>query len=87
MIIKSATRLALSAACVSAIAALATANAQPANTSGTASGSYWTSPGANGTAPGAYPPPETYTPQRAIPRKVNTSRRRPPTKAWAEPRW
>jgi hypothetical protein len=61
MIIKSATRLALSAACVSAIAALATANAQPANTSGTASGSYWTSPGANGTAPGAYPPPETYT--------------------------
>jgi hypothetical protein len=69
MIIKSATRLAFAAACLTTIGALATAQAQPANTSGTASGSYWTSPGAYGTppgtysaAPGAYPAPGQYVP-------------------------
>ena len=60
MIMKSATPLALAAACLTAIATLP-AHAQPVNSSGTASGSYWTSPGANGITPGAYPAPETYT--------------------------
>jgi len=70
MTIKSATRLALAAACLTAVGALATAHAQPADMGGTASGRYWTSPGAYGTPPGAYTTPgaygsttRTYTPQ------------------------
>ena len=70
MIIKSATRLAVAATCLTAIGALATAHAQPADTSSTASGRYWTSPGAYGTPPGTYAAPGaygsttgTYTPQ------------------------
>jgi len=70
MIIKSATRLALAAACLTAVGALATAHAQPADTGGTASGRSWTSPGAYGTPPGTNTAPgaygsttRTYTPQ------------------------
>jgi hypothetical protein len=70
MTIKSATRLVLAAACLTAVGTLATAHAQPAETGGTASGRYWTSPPAYGTPPGAYTAPGaygsttgTYTPQ------------------------
>ena len=60
MTIRSATRLAFAAACLTAVGALATAHAQPAETGGTASGRYWTSPGAYGAPPGAYTAPGAY---------------------------
>jgi len=70
MIIKSATRLALAAACLTAVGALATTHAQPADTGGTASGRSGTSPGAYSTPPGTNTAPgaygsitRTYTPQ------------------------
>jgi hypothetical protein len=74
MIIESATRLAVAAGCLTAIATLPMAHAQMG---GTAPGSYWTPPGAYGYGPppgaygygpppGAYgygPPPGAYAPQ------------------------
>jgi len=60
MTIRSATRLAFAAACLTAVGALATAHAQPAETGGTASGRYLTSPGAYGAPPGAYTAPGAY---------------------------
>jgi hypothetical protein len=60
MIIKSATRLAFAAVCLTAIATLSAAHAQMG---GTAPGSYWASPGPYGPPLGPYgPPPGTYGP-------------------------
>lgn len=72
MIIKSATRLAFAAACLTTIGALATAHAQTAGTYGTEPGiaggthgtvvPYGTAPSTYSATPGAYPAPGTYSP-------------------------
>jgi hypothetical protein len=72
MTIKSATRLAFAAACLTTIGALATAHAQTAGTYGTEPGiaggthgtvvPYGAAPSAYSAAPGAYPAPGTYSP-------------------------
>jgi hypothetical protein len=65
MTIKSATRLAFAAACLTTIGALATAHAQTAGTYGTEPGIAGGTHGTvvpYGAAPGAYPAPGTYSP-------------------------
>ena len=89
MIIKSATRSAVGAVCLTTNLTLSSAHAQMGG--GTAPGSYWPPPGAYGrpsgpyAAPGPYwPPPAPYGPppgvmaqhREATPRRASMSRRR-----------